>query len=181
MKGPRTTTYLLIAGLLTMMGTLVWTGCGSDESATKGTGVLSGTQPFVASSMVNKEAEGTSTEVGDITQVRGATVEYAIEATDPRVAGTFAVTYNMDQIADGSGKMWGTWVDTNTDGTWVSDTWTGYHAANVDTFVFGQSKGTGKYEGLVSYWLWHWNTTYASSFQGNTPAIAASGWIGKGD
>ena len=179
MRGARTITYLLVAALLLLAGALIWTGCGGGSPAASATGVLSGKQPFVASSQVMKNGTGTSTAVGDVTQVRGATVTYSVEGTDPRVTGTFVVTYDMDQIADGSGRMWGTWVDTNSEGTWVCDAWSGHHGASGETFVFGQSKGTGKYEGLVSHWLWYWNTSDASSSQGSKPGIAASGWIEK--
>jgi hypothetical protein len=177
MRTTRTSTNILMLGLLLLTGALAWAGCGSDESSAQGT-LLSRAQPFVASAAVGKQTEGATTKAGDVTQVRNATVSYKIEATDPRVAGTYDVLYNYDEAADGSGTMWATWTLTNDKGTWVCDAASAAFDAKGHTFVFGLSKGSGAYEGLVSMWQWYWPLN-TSSFSSALPFTAVSGWIQK--
>jgi hypothetical protein len=177
MRAAKTTTYIPILVSLLLIGALVWAGCGSSGSSAKGS-QLSNSQAFVASPAPGDQGDGTTTKVGDVTQVRNATVSYTVEATDPRVAGTFAVAYNLDQAADGSGTMWGTWTVTNNKGTWVSDAFSGALDAKGHTFIFGSAKGTGAYASLVSLWQWYWPLN-TSSFSAALPMIAVSGWIQK--
>ncbi len=177
MRATRTITCILILVSLLLIGSLVWAGCGSSRSSAE-TSPLSNSEAFVASAAPGAQGEGTSTKAGDITQVRNATVSYTVEATDPRAAGTFDVIYNLDQAADGSGSMWGTWTVTNNKGTWVCDAMRGALDAKGHTFVFGSAKGTGAYDGLVSLWQWYWPLN-TSSFSAALPLVAVSGWIQK--
>ncbi len=177
MRMTRNTTRILVFASLLLVGSLAWAGCGSGDSGAKGS-QLSSSEAFVASAAPGEQGEGTSTQIGDVTQVRNATVSYTVEATDPRAAGTFDVVYNLDQAADGSGKMWGTWTVTNDKGTWVCNAMSGALDAKGHTFVFGSAKGTGAYEGLVSLWQWYWPLN-TSSFSAALPLIAVSGWIQK--
>jgi hypothetical protein len=177
MRAARTITYLPILVSLLLIGALTWVGCGGGDSSAERS-QLSNSEAFVASATPGAQGEGTSTKAGDVTQVRNAMVSYTVEATDPRVAGTFDVIYNLDQAADGSGSMWGTWTVTNSKGTWVCDAMSGALDAKGHTFVFGSAKGTGAYEGLVSLWQWYWPLN-TSSFSAALPLVAVSGWIQK--
>ena len=179
MRTTRTSTCIVISVLLLVTGALAWAGCGNDDtnSSAQGT-LLSGAQPFVAAAAPGKQTEGTTTKVGDVTQVRDATISYKIEATDPRVAGTHDVVYSLDEAADGSGSMSARWTTTNEKGTWVCDASHAAFDAKGRCFVFGLAKGTGAYEGLVSLWQWYWPLN-TSSFSTALPLIAVSGWIQK--
>jgi hypothetical protein len=179
MRPRRTTSYLLILVSLLLAGALAWAGCGDDDSNSSAQGtLLSNAEAFVASAAPGKQTAGTETKVGDVTQLRDATISYTIEATDPRVAGTYDVIYSYDEAADGSGRMWATWKLTNNDGTWVCDAANAAFDAKGRTFVFALSKGTGAYDGLVSLWQWYWPLN-TGSFSTALPLIAVSGWIQK--
>jgi hypothetical protein len=177
MRATRTTTSILILVSLLLVGAVIWAGCGNSGSSAKGT-PLSKSEAFVASAAPGAQGDGTITHSGTVSQVRNATVSYKVDATDPRVVGTFDVVYNLDQAADGSGKMWGTWTVTNNKGTWVCEALSGSLDSSGHTFVFGSAKGTGAYAGLVSLWQWYWPLN-TSSFSASLPLIAVSGWIQK--
>ncbi len=177
MSAARTTTHILIFGSFLLIGALVWAGCGGSSSSAKGS-ALSKSEAFVALPAPGEQAAGTEAKVGDVTQVRNATISYKVDASDPRVAGTYDVVYNLDQAADGSGSMWGTWKVTNDKGTWVCDSFSSALDSKGHTFVFGSGKGTGAYEGLLSSWQWYWPLN-TSSFSTTLPLIAMSGWVQK--
>jgi hypothetical protein len=178
MKAARTTTCILILASLLLMGAVTWTACGGTKTSAKGTSPLMASEAFVASAAPGNQTEGTTTKAGDVTQTRNATVSYTIEATDPRVAGTYDVVYNIDQLPDGSGKMWATLKLTNDKGTWVCDSASALLDSSGHVYVFGLAKGTGDYDGLVSVWQWYWPLN-TSSFSTALPFIAVSGWIQK--
>lgn len=180
MRGASRTTYTLIAALLIATGALVWVGCGSDTSSSKGTGVLAGLNPFVSATKILKQTPGTEATAGDITQARGLAVSYQTEASDARASGAIEVTVNADLAVDGSGSMWGTYVLTNDRGTWVCDGWTGALDASGHRFTFIKAAGTGEYEGLTLYTLGYFDsgpTTMLPPSQG----MAGSGWIQKSE
>jgi|WetSurMetagenome_2_1015567.scaffolds.fasta_scaffold49452_2 hypothetical protein len=173
--------FLLIAALLLTTGALAWAGCGSGTSSATGTGVVAGLDPLVAAAKLVKEAGDPETSVGGVTQIRNLKDTYEIEASDARVSGTNEVTINADLLADGSGTMWGSWVITNSKGTWVCDKWTGaIDVGTVNRFTYAEAKGTGEYEGLTLYMQQH----FASGHMEMLPpseGYALSGWIQKSE
>jgi hypothetical protein len=186
MKTARTVIYIPVLVLLLLVGAPVLAGCGNDNSTPTKSAAVSGSEPFVASAMVGPrdQLDGSTTKVGDVTQLRNATVSYDVEATDPRLTGIFDVVVNSDEAAGGTGTMWGTWKLTNDKGSWICDSWRG--AFDQDhTFTAGLSKGTGAYEGLVSLWQWYWPLVAISPSTGlpdtsaGLPVMAVSGWVQK--
>ena len=182
MQRTRTTPLVLMAFLL-LAGALVWSGCGDTGTTTTtgAAGALSGLEPFVANAYVTWTQNPIQTTVGDINQYRNGKLKSTIVASDPRVGGICEVTLNLDQRPDESADIWASWVLTNDKGTWVCDkqvgsTNTGY----VDGSLFSQAKGTGEYEGLVSYWSQHFlgpDLLYALESPSAKSAIV--GWIQK--
>ncbi len=186
MRRARTSAHILIFASLLLIGSLVWTGCGGNSSTistSTANAVLADSIPFVASAIPANGTEGGMAQVGDITQTRNATSSYIVDATDPRLSGTFAVVYNTDQAPDGTmTRFFGNWKLTNDKGSWVCDSWTGAADAVVGPnsthfFTVGVGKGTGAYEGLVSVWQWYWPLNDSRN-SGSTalPLIAGSGW-----
>ncbi len=185
MRTARTTTYLLVIGLLTSLllaGALALTACGSGSANTgtsSGNPALAGAQPFVVSAIPRDDTGGTETKVGDVTQTRNGTASYDVEATDPRLSGTFDVVYNTDEASDGTlTKFYGTWKATNDKGTWECDNWSGAQDSAGHLFTVGVGRGTGDYEGLVAVWQWYWPLN-TSSFSTALPVLAVSGWVQK--
>ncbi len=189
MRSARTTTYILIlASSLLMAGAaLTMAGCGGDTSA-EVLARVADAQPFVASAMVapRPQAEATETLVGDVRQVRNGGASYDVEATDPRLSGTFDVVFNYDENADNSAQMWGTWTAANDKGAWVCDSFEGGFDSAGHYFTVGIGKGTGDYEGLLSVWQWYWPLSAISPNTGlpvdmRLPIFAVSGWIQKAE
>jgi hypothetical protein len=182
MSAARPTRYMPAVVLFILIGALVLMGCGSGSSSTatgQSTAAVD-SEPFAASALVGarEHLEGTTTEVGDITQVRNGTATYDVEATDARLAGIFDVVFNYDLAQDGSATMWGTWKLTNDKGTWVCDSWRGAFDPAGNTFTVGQGRGTGAYEGLASYWQWYMPRGELASLK-TLPFMWVSGWVEK--
>jgi hypothetical protein len=187
MKAARTIAYVSISLLLLLIGALVLVGCSAENSTATEPAAVAGSEPFVASAMLGARGQGggSTTQVGDVTQVRNGTASYDVEATDPRLAGIFDVVYNYDEAADGTATMWGTWRLKNDEGTWICDSWRGAFDEKGHTFTVGLTRGTGAYEGLVSLWQWYWPLAAISPATGlpdtseGLPLMAVSGWVQK--
>ena len=170
--------YVLIFAAVLLTRALAWAGCSGDNADSQSSTMLSASEAFVASARQVGVTPGTTTMKDDLSiESRDNTVSYKVEATDPRVAGTFNVSFNSDETHEGSGTMWGTWTITNDKGTWVCDGWRGAYDAQGHTFTAGSATGTGDYEGLVSVWQWYW--PLGSGVGTALPVFAVSGWIQK--
>jgi hypothetical protein len=178
MKRPRTR-VLLIAAFLFTSGTLVWAGCGGGLSSTEGQGVFAAISPYIATAGLLEEPAA-----GDVTKT------YAIEASDARVNGTLVMTIDADMATTGSPNVQGSWVLTNSKGTWVCDKWTGVDkvlattGSAIQRFIYAESKGTGEYEGLTLHMQWYYAGEIGprphrplNEYGPNSYGYAISGWI----
>lgn len=184
MKWARTSSIALIACLL-LAGALAWGGCGDKgtTTTTEPAGVLSGIDPFIGATTLTDSTNPTQTTAGDITQLRNGKLTFTVVASDPRVAGTMESAFNIDVRADESATIWGSSVLTNDKGTWVCDKFTGSVTSGYALqFIYSEAKGTGEYEGLVSYTLQHMLDPLTNTdMKLEPPSAKASylGWIQK--
>ena len=166
--------------LVILAGALAWSGCGGGASSGNAA-MLAGLEPFVAGAMLTQTKDGAETTVGDVTQDRGWTYIYEVEASDPRASGTLEVIFNADAPKNGGATYWGTLVLTNSKGTWVSDAWNGaLTAMPTHQFTFSPCKGAGAYAGLAMYIQWHMVESSAEMLPPSAlGGTAVSGWIQK--
>jgi len=138
---------------------------------------LRGMLPVVfTQSLIKKHGGGSTRTVGDVVQMRHTTWTYLQKSSDPRLSGRYDVVFNVDQRqADKSARLWGTSRLSNQGGTWVGK-WTGGIGAGGDVHhVYGTSRGTGGYAGLVSRgsgWFVEAGEGFTSDIQ-----IVNAGWI----
>ena len=90
--------------------------------------------------------------------------------------------------------MRGSWVLTNSNGTWVCDEWTGAvkdlgtTGSAIQTFIYAESKGTGEYDGLTLHMQWYFAGEAgpqpglsSHGYGPNSYGYAISGWIQKAE
>ena len=120
----------------------------------------------------------TQTQVGTVVQDRGTAYVYDVAATDPRVTGKADAVDNADVRSDNSGEIWGTWILTNSDGTWTGE-YSGAVSASSAAVPAGgyfriDAKGTGAYNGLELHLLGR--DALNEGFEPGTDHVLA-GWI----
>ena len=109
-----------------------------------------GPEYVVGTSSLNVTKEGTSTVVGDVTQLRGQEMMAPETMNDPRLAGMTHITLNAD-VHGSVASEWGTSRIETTEGAWQGS-WTGASWNDgVATSVSGWLIGSGAYEGYTYY------------------------------
>jgi hypothetical protein len=109
------------------------------------------------SSLVGLVDPGVETHPNDHVHVRGLTLFYLDDLSDPRVSGinTIVVNYNMRPApapAFLTGPMWGTLHVENQGGSW-DGTWTGKRDKNGFARLNAVAHGHGGYEGLKATYV----------------------------
>jgi hypothetical protein len=109
-----------------------------------------GPEYVVGTSSLNVTKDGTSTVVGDVTQLRGQEMTAPGTMNDPRLTGVSHIVLNAD-IHGSVASEWGTSRIETADGAWEG-TWTGASwNAGAATSVGGWLVGSGAYEGYTYY------------------------------
>ena len=89
---------------------------------------------------------GTSTQVGDTTQLRGFVEQSTDTMNDPRVSGTGTLRLSID-THDQVGTEWGTYRLVNADGAWegplAGAAWSGGDASAVTGYLVGSGANAG--------------------------------------
>jgi hypothetical protein len=116
---------------------------------------------------------GTTTKVGNVTQLRGLVLTGTWIMNDPRVSGTGTAHLNVDEY-DNVNAMWGTCHLENANGAWdgteTAASWNGGSTANDSAWLVG----SGAYAGYT-YYVHFWGSEYTYQvegiiFQGSPPA-----------
>jgi hypothetical protein len=79
-------------------------------------------------------------------KVRGMTLVFQDDMSDPRASGTNTVVMNANWDSDATGPMWGTFEVVNKYGAWEGS-WTGEWTAD-GSIIRGVAQGTGGLAGL---------------------------------
>jgi hypothetical protein len=153
-------------------------GCGEEAPAA---GPAAGkTLIIYTQKIVTQGAYETKTKVGDIDQWRDAVWVFDQVASDNRLSGRWETAFSVDQRADLSADMWGTFTLTNEGGTWEGE-WTGMIAKGGTThYMLTDATGTGDYKGLEYHSQAHFVEEAGKGFQSGTEVIG-NGWIAKSE
>jgi hypothetical protein len=93
---------------------------------------------------------GTSTRVGDVTQIRGFVATATNAMNDPRVTGAGALHLSIDTHG-AVGSEWGTYRLVNAGGAWEGEVRGAAWDSGESSDVAGWLVGTGSYEGSTYY------------------------------
>ena len=97
----------------------------------------------------------TQTTVGDVTQLRGGVVTFAIKTNDVRMAGTVTWHVSADNYNDTVGPLWGPLEVKNDQGTWSGPCTAGGWGSTGELVAGCWLAGSGAYAGFTAYFSLH--------------------------
>jgi hypothetical protein len=117
--------------------------------------------------------DGTTTKVGNVTQLRGAVFTGAWTMNDPRVNATGTARLSVDEYTNVYPE-WGTMRLENANGAWEGTVTGGGWNGGETTNFSGWLVGSGAYAGYT-YYVHYWGSGYSYLaegiiFQGSPPA-----------